>query len=300
MDLLKPQHLNLGDTIGLVAPSFPFPIKKDAEGYYNQYLNGKREIEKIGFKIKEGKNLRKVHWWAGGTPKERAEDINAMYADPEVRAIIAHDGGHAVIDLLELLDYKLIKNNPKPFMGFSDITNIHIASFIKTGLVGFQMGLLSYTLGWNWKEFIIEESQKQRARKLYFNILTSTQPLGTIQPFSKWECWRKGKIFFWETNNTESYRIQRGLYQLKYAGILDVITGMVIGKLPDIKPSGWQRLYEPTPKEIVMDIVKNYDFPVLAEVDFGHKNINLPMPIGIEAEIDAEKLSLVFKEAVVV
>ncbi len=332
MKILKPKHLNKGDKIGVVAPSFPFPTNKtDLGSYMGQYIDGKKELEMMGFQVVEGKNLRKLRWWMGGTPKERAEDINLMYSTPEIKAIIAHDGGHAAIDILEHLDFDLIRNNPKPFMGFSDITNLLVAMFKKTGLVGFHMGLLSYTLGNVWHRIIKDESILKQGRKAYFSVLTSTQPLGYMPQVSTWENWRNGKsenmlfggnlsmlvsligtkyfpstdelkdtILFWETDNTQSYRIQRGLYQLKYAGILDVISGMVIGKLPDIKPTGWQGLYEPTPKEIVMDIVKDYKFPILAEVDFGHKNVNLPMPIGIKAEINSEKLSLDFKESAVV
>lgn len=332
MKILKPNHLNKGDKIGVVAPSFPFPTDKtDLGGYINQYLDGKSELEKMKFQVVEGKNLRKLRWWMGGTPEERAEDINIMYATPEIKAIIAHDGGHAAIDILEHLDFDLIKNNPKPFMGFSDITNLLVAMFKKTGLVGFHMGLLSYTLGNIWHRIIKDESILEQGRKAYFSVLTSTQALGFMPQISTWENWRNGKsenmlfggnlsmlvsligtkyfpstdelkdtILFWETDNTQSYRIQRGLYQLKYSGILDVISGMIIGKLPDIKPTGWQGLYEPSPKEIVMDIVKDYKFPILAEVDFGHKNINLPMPIGIKVEIDSEQLSLEFKESAVI
>jgi muramoyltetrapeptide carboxypeptidase len=332
MNILKPNHLNKGDKIGVVAPSFPFPTDKaDYSDYMSWYLNGKEEIEKMGFKIVEGKNLRKLRWWMAGTPQERAEDINLMYADPEVKAIIAHDGGHAAIDILEYLDFNLIKNNPKPFMGFSDITNLLVAMFKETGLVGFHMGLLSYTLGNVWQRIIKDDSTLILGRKIYFDVLTSTRPLGFLPQISTWENWKNGKaegvlfggnlsmlisligtkyfpttaelkntILFWETDNTESYRIQRGLYQLRYTGILDVISGMIIGKLPDIKPSGWRGLYEPSPKEIVMDIVKDYEFPILAEVDFGHKNINLPMPIGIKAKIDAEKLNIEFKESAVI
>lgn len=332
MNILKPKHLDKGDKIGVVAPSFPFPTgKTDYSDYMGQYLDGKREMEKMSFEIVEGKNLRKLRWWMGGTPKERAEDINLMFANPEIKAIIAHDGGHAAIDILEHLDFDLIANNPKPFMGFSDITNLLVAMFKKTGLIGFHMGLLSYTLGNVWHRIIKDESVLEQGRKAYFDVLTSTQPLGKMPHISKWENWRSGKIegilfggnlsmlvsligtkyfpsndelkdtiLFWETDNTQSHRIQRGLYQLKYAGILDVISGMIIGKLPDIKPSGWQGLYEPSIKEITMDIVKDYNFPILAEVDFGHKNVNFPMPIGIKAEIDTEKLNIDFKESAVV
>ena len=330
MRTVKPSRLHPGDKIGLVAPSFPFPTKDtDFSNYHQQYVDGKKEMEKMGFELTEGKNLKKTRWWMAGTPEERAEDINLMYADPKIKAIIGHDGGHAAIDILEHLDFELIAKNPKPFIGFSDITNLLVAMFAKTGLVGFHMGLLSYT--YVWHQLIRDESIIDHVRKTYTDLLTSTKPLGKIIPVTKWEKWRngeaegilfggnlsmlvsllgteyfpslvslKGSILFWEIDNTPSYRIQRSLYQLKYAGILDVISGMLIGKMPDIKPTGWKGLYEPEPREIIMDIVKDYDFPIMAEVDFGHKNINLPMPIGIKTGMNTADLNLEFMESAVI
>jgi len=110
----------------------------------------------------------------------------------------------------------------------------------------------------------------------------------------------KGSILFWEIDNTDSYRIERGLLQLKYAGILDVISGMIIGKLPDIKRTAWEGFDEPTPGKIVSEVLRDYRFPVLSEVDFGHKTVQIPMPIGLTVAVDSAKLCLEFLEAAVV
>jgi len=328
INVLKPPKLNKGDTIGIVATSFPFPADKESD-YYKQYKKGVAELEIMGFKVKEGQNLGKAKWWFAGTPEERASDINSMFADPEVRAIIVHDGGQSAIATLELIDYEMVRSNPKPFMGFSDITNILLALFTQTGLIGFHMDLLTYGLGWVWND--IMPDRKEKGREMFCNILTSTNAPGVRKPLTDWGCWNKGKargrliggnlsmlsslvgtkyfpkledlkgsIFFWETNNTESYRIERGLYQLKYAGVLDVISGMMIGKLPDIKRTAWKRFTEPTPKDIVLTTLKDYKFPILAEVDFGHKTVNIPMPIGLMAEIDADNLKLEVLESAVI
>jgi muramoyltetrapeptide carboxypeptidase len=107
-------------------------------------------------------------------------------------------------------------------------------------------------------------------------------------------------ILFWETDNTQSYRIERDLHQLKYAGVLDLISGMIIGKLPDIKRTAGDGLTEPTPKEIVLEVLKNYQFPILAEVDFGHKTINTPMPIGLLSRIDSDNKKFEVLESAVI
>ncbi|MCL5004117.1 MAG: LD-carboxypeptidase [Patescibacteria group bacterium] len=327
MNILKPNRLISGDTIGVVATSFPFPTDQNSD-YFNQYRKGVNELESLGFKTKEAKNLKRTKWWFAGTPEERASDINTMFIDPEVKAIIVHEGGQSAIATLEHIDYEAVKANPKPFIGFSDITNIHCALHTKTGLIGFHGPLLTYSLGRVWEQFLPEK--KEEGKRLLFNILTSTTPLGQIQPLTKWECWRvgkasgrlfggnlsilsslvgteyfpqpeelKGRILFWEIDNTSSYRIEKGLYQLKYSGILGVISGMLIGKLPDVKRTSWEGLEEPSPKEIAMEVLKDFKFPIIGAVDFGHKTVDIPMPIGLNVAMDADQLSLEFNEAAV-
>jgi len=327
MTILKPPKLSKGDTIGVVATSCPFPTDKKSD-YYKQYKKGVAVLERFGFKVKEGKNLRRAKWWFAGTPEERAKDINAMYADSEVKAIIVHDGGHSAIAVLEHLDYELIKNNPKPFIGFSDITNIHSALFTKIGMVGFHGPLLTYGLGEMWEKHLPERIEE--GKDALFKVLTSTEPLGKMEPLTEWECWRageaqghlfggnlsilsalvsteyfpnkedlEGSIFFWEIDNAASYRIEKVLYQLKYAGVLDVISGMLVGKLPGIVKTGWEGLQEPTPKELVLETLKDYTFPIIGEVDFGHETVDLPMPIGLEARIDANNLEIEILESTV-
>ena len=96
------------------------------------------------------------------------------------------------------------------------------------------------------------------------------------------------------------YKIEKGLYQLKYSGVLDVISGMIVGKLPDIKRTAWKGFKEPTPKEIAMEAIKGYKFPILGEVDFGHKTVNTPMPIGLQAKMSATDLSFEILEGAVI
>lgn len=322
--LLKLPKLNSVDTIGLIAPSFPFP-DEGPHDYYDWYLKGKAEIESMGFKLKESKNLRKKKWWFAGTAAERADDINTMFADPKVKAIIAHDGGFSAIAILELLDYELIKKNPKPLLGFSDITNLHSALYTKTGLIGFHTELLNYSLGRIWN--VAKPEHKDYSKKLLMKAL-SGEALGTIPPLTKWECYRagvaEGKLFggalaiicsligtpyfpkpeefqntilFFEMDDAPTYRLERCLYQLKYAGILENISGMIIGKLHNITPTGWEGMERPTNKEIILETLKDFKFPILAEVDFGHESINIPMLIGVKSKIDSEKLEFTQLEA---
>ena len=101
-------------------------------------------------------------------------------------------------------------------------------------------------------------------------------------------------------DDAKTYRLQRCLYQLKYAGIFDVISGMIIGKLHNIMPTGWVGMEQPTYKEVILDVLKDHNFPILAEVDFGHESINIPMPIGIKARIDTSALEFEQLEGAVI
>lgn len=140
--VLKPPQLTLGDTLGLVAPSLPLlPSSKKA------YDAGKARLQALGFKLKEGRTITLRRWWSAGTPEEQAEDINAMFADASVRAVVAASGGFSAMSVLDLLDYDLIRRYPKPFVGFSDITLYQLAMFTKTGLVGFHGNTVSGGFG---------------------------------------------------------------------------------------------------------------------------------------------------------
>src|SRR5258708_35332624 len=131
MKIIKPPKLNIGDTIGVVASSLPvLPSHKE------KYDRGYKLVTAMGFKIKEGKTIGPKRWWMAGEAKEIAEDINLMFADPNIKAIIAHTGGYSAISVIEHLNYELIAHNMKPFIGMSDMTIYHLAIFAKTGMVG--------------------------------------------------------------------------------------------------------------------------------------------------------------------
>ncbi len=308
MNIVKPPRLNIGDTIGIVASSLPV-----LPSFRENYERGKKVIYDLGFKIKEGKTIGKMKWWMAGTPNEVAEDINSMFADKNIKAIMAQTGGYSAISVLEYLDYELITHNPKPFIGMSDMTAYHLAILAKTGMVGFHMDDLSNFTG-----------------EFFLKFLTNSNVPGIIKPLSEWEEWKKGEssgqliggllhllstqigtpyfpsketfngsILFWEEVGEERYNIARFLYQLKYAGILDKISGMLIGKIKYIKPIRDKEVVEPDTREMILEILKDYDFPIMANMDFGHFTINIPMPIGIKVSFDTDKLELKFLEGAV-
>jgi muramoyltetrapeptide carboxypeptidase len=128
--IIFPPRLAFGDTIGIAAPASP----PDQPGVIDEAI---ARFIKLGFKVKPGKFLRKRDGYLAGTDEERVADINALFADPEVKGIFALRGGYGSCRILPLLDYAAIRANPKPFVGYSDITAMHLAILVKTGLVTF-------------------------------------------------------------------------------------------------------------------------------------------------------------------
>jgi len=324
MKVLKPPKLNLGDTIGIVASSLPV-----LPSFRKNYERGKKVIYDLGFKIKEGKTIGQKRWWMAGTPKEVADDINSMFAETDVKAIMVQAGGYSAISVLEYLNYELITNNPKPFIGISDVTNFHLAFFTQVGLVGFHMDDATFGLG--SQRNVEDKTLKEFDKEMFLKFLTKNKPPGIINSLTDWEEWKKGQtsgqllggnlhilcnligtpyfpkleefekgIFYWEEVGQSLYQIVRSLYQLKYLGVLDRISGMLIGKITYIKPVKEKEIVEPTAKEMILDLLKDYHFPIMANLDFGHFTINIPMPLGIRVSFDTTKKELKFLEGTVV
>lgn len=322
MSLLRPPRLHLGDTIGVVAASLP--VMDTQRGAYER---GIRVVRDLGFQVKEGATIGPRRWWSAGTPAGVAADINGMFADAAVRAIITHTGGFSAMGVLDRLDYDLIRAHPKPFLGMSDTTLYHLALFARCGLVGFHADDLTEGLG----TFLWELDGIRRAQLLdfYRKLLTEARPAGPVTPLTDWETWRAGEasgpliggnlkrlaalmgtpyfpplaafdgaLFFWEEVGETLYDITLSLHKLRHGGIFDRIAGMLVGKLVWVNEY-FPTLEHPTPRIAVLDVVGDYDFPILADLDFGHRTANIPLPIGIRAAMDAEKGSLSLLEAAV-
>ena len=130
MKLQKPNHLGPGDTIGIVAPSSAPPDPKAID-------RSVATLEALGFKVRLARNVRKRHGFLAGSDRERAADLMQMFQDRKVQAILCVRGGYGSGRLLGLLDYQAITENPKIFVGYSDITALHCALLVKSGLVTF-------------------------------------------------------------------------------------------------------------------------------------------------------------------
>jgi muramoyltetrapeptide carboxypeptidase len=302
--------LKPGDKIGVISPSEP-ATKKD-------YEKARRVIEKMGFEVVLGKNTFNVYNnYMAGTDKERVFDINQMFKNPEIRGILCSCGGYNSNRLLDLIDYDLIKKNPKIFMGFSDITVLLNAIYKKTGLITFH--------GHNFEGFAGGLSGKNEYTKEYFEkAVMRKDPIGKITPRGDIEVIRsgkasgklvggnlsvlktligteyepewEGKILFWEDFKQTPEDIDHDLTHLRLNGAFDKISGMVIGVLIKCKFPPFSYIKNKNVSsigKIILEISKDYSFPIIFGVPFGHIDRQIVLPVGAKASINT-RLSIPF------
>jgi len=295
-----PKKLQIGDTIGIVSPSGA--VSKELE---NQFNKGVDFLKNLGFKVKVGKNALNNTLKYSATPQEKVDDINSMFADSEVKAIICSQGGANSNSILPLLDFEVIKNNPKIFLGISDITVLLNTIYQKTELVTFHGNDVMWGFGAEHSDY---DEQEFIDRLLKGKI-------GEVKHNSEWRCIREGtaeailiggnlnclnklagtnyqpdfeaKILLLESFDKSNAPdlVEAELYRLKQMGVFEKIKGLWIGYYNHKSkiPYG----------EIVMNVVKDYDFPILKCDDFGHNTPNTTIPIGTKIKLDATNKQVV-------
>ena len=302
--MLIPKKLKIGDVIGIVSPSWA--IVKDRQ---DKYYRGIEVLKKMGFKIKVGENVMEdLNNWgiSAGTPEQKANDINKMFVDNEVKAILCSRGGETANSVLDLLDYKIIKQNPKIFCGFSDNTSLASAIYNKTGLVTFYgddvRGHFAHTataytraeflsrfaegyVGEVNKNSLWEEIRTGKAKgRLAGGNLSSLEYLAGTEYFPK----VKKAILFFEGYTGNPGKMASIFYHFKKLGVWDKVNGVIIGYIWGQEKDGKPKV---SAEDILKEITKEYDFPILKVRDFGHRTECTPIPIGVKAKIDTRKLS---------
>ena len=293
---LLPSKLKIGATIGVVAPSSPI-----IEDNIDELNRAKEIVERRGFKVKYSKNIFSNTNEYSATAKEKAEDINEMFADKEVKMIWCAKGGNNSNSTFEYLDYELIKQNPKIICGYSDITSITNMITEKTGLVTFS--------GTNFKTIATDEtdfSYKQALSRFVDESLelgTKNEEYVTIQKgkasgeliggnltltrgmvAGKYSLDFTDKILFLEELGfeTDPATASNWLYYMKQNGVFDKIKGLWIGN--------YEHESKISLEKIVMDVLgEDYRFPIIKSNNFGHIERKIVIPIGTKAEINTEK-----------
>jgi len=294
--MIKPNKLNPGATIGIVSPSYHIDEKI--------FKHSTQLFRERGFNIIEGKSVRLKDNLYSGTPKQRAQDINDMFANPKIDAIICARGGYGANRVLPLLNFEIIRQNPKIFIGYSDITAFLISITQKTGLVTFHGPMLtSYKDGfveYNYKHFIkglsgefpftIEAHRDLQLRVLKKgkaigplwggNLCLLSNRLGTPENLNT-----DGIILFIEDVNEQCYRFDRMMVHMQKAGMFANIKGLIVGELVDMHDT--DPLFGKNSDEIVMDVCSDLEVPIVTNFPCGHGKYQATLPISISAELDA-------------
>ena len=293
---LLPSKLKIGDTIGVVAPSSPIIGDNIDE------LNKAKEIvERSGFKVKYSKNIFSNTNEYSATAREKAEDINAMFADKEVKMIWCAKGGNNSNSTFEYIDYELIKKNSKIICGYSDITSITNMITEKTGLITFS--------GTNFKTIATDEtdfSYKQALSRFVDGNLEfgpENEEYITIQKgkaegeliggnlsltrgmvAGKYSLDFTDKILFLEELGfeTDPEATNNNVYYMKQNGVFDKIKGLWIGNYEHESGISLEK--------IILDVLEGeYKFPIIKSNNFGHIERKTVIPIGTKAEINTDE-----------
>ncbi len=293
---MKPQKLKKGDTIGVVAPSSC--IKEDDLEYINASI---ALMESAGFKVKFGKYAFEDTYGYGTDPEKRAKDINMMFKDKDVNAIMCVKGGEDSNSCFDYLDFELIKNNPKIICGFSDNTSILDVINDKTGLITFHGPTFKSLTSWGtitaYKQFMkafVENTNEIGDKEDEFKTIQDGEVEGVLiggnlELFTKLVCGKykvniDGKILFLEELGFESSPdiVNSNLYYLKQNGVFDRISGLWIGN--------YEHPSKISLENIFMNVLKDaYNFPIIKSNSFGHIDKKTVIPIGAKAKIDTTK-----------
>lgn len=297
--------LNYGDTIGVVGVANSLELNNRYEDFYR----AEKFFQSKGFKIKRGKYVLEDYYGSAGTREQKAEDMMNMFQDKEVKAIICLEGGQTCNTFIELLDYEIIKQNPKIITGYSDITVLLQTIYKKTGLVTFH-GSSFVCFGEDDAEEKYKEFEETFVNKKIGKFETGNKKviragnvegkvigtnLGCMMYLLGTEYLpnMQDRILLIESYRTSPNECQRRFAHLKQYGILDKVKGIVIGYNYDLQKSGDTF---PQMEDILLEYTKEYKFPIIKCNDFGHKMANGIIPIGVNAEIDSDNAQIKITE----
>src|SRR5579871_149832 len=291
---LKARAIRAGDKIGIVAP---------ASNVRRELLEaGSSGLRKIGYESVYSPEIFERDLYFAGSAERRVLELEAMMERADVAAVICARGGYSRNYLLERLDFEKLERHPKVLMGYSDNTSLLTAIHDRTGLITFHGPMVTKDLAaedgveatsWNnalqgTNEWTIpmdgvEVLRPGRARgKLYGGCLSIlVASLGT--PF---EIQTEDTVLFLEDIGTKPYQIDRMLVQMRLAGKLERVRGIVFGEMADCRQPAGQ---DYTLQEVVVRVLKDIKGPIVYGLKSGHvSSRNITLPIGVQAELSAD------------
>jgi muramoyltetrapeptide carboxypeptidase len=303
--MIKPKRLKPGNTIAIVSPSSGIWERREL----SQSIEA---LESMGYHVKLGDHALKRHYYLAGSDEQRAEDLMWAFSDDTVDAIFASQGGYGAARLLKHLDFDMIHQNPKIFMGYSDITSLHLAIAKETGLVTFH--------GPSALSFGSEAMTPYRMTGIQKAIMLST-PIGVIKRGSlpkaivklnggtaegalvggnlslvcatlgtPWEIDTRGKVLFLEDIEVEPWQMDHLLTHMMNAGKFEDAAAIVIGECKACEP------FEHRPgfpnqcslENLIYEFFEGLEKPVLYGFPIGHTKDLATLPMGVRARVNAD------------
>jgi muramoyltetrapeptide carboxypeptidase len=306
----KPARLREGDTVAIVAPASSWENR-------SELLRVVAALEAWGLNVKLGEHVNDRHGYMAGRDEDRAADLHAALADPGTRAIVCLQGGYGTPRLIPLLDEGLFRDNPKAICGYSDLTTLHLAAAKWGNVISFYANGASGVGATEVTDF-----SKEALKRALF----SDEPYGPIQPSpddpyirpivggratgrlaggcaglissaigTRLEPDLRGRIVVLEEIELEGYVLDGILTQLRNAGTLDGVAGIVIG---DIKTKWSGGIAELSTEDIIEEVLGPLGVPLIFGLPIGHGKHHATVPFGALATLDADAGTLVVEEVV--
>ena len=308
--LIKPHKLSKGDTIGIISPSGA--VRNDE--YWESAIN---YFNKNGYKVRLSLHAKDKTGYLAGTDKNRLNDLISFFEDDEIKAIICSRGGYGAYRILPDINYEIIRNNPKIFLGYSDITALNLAFIKKSNLLTFHGPLALSDFGMN--------KINEYTASSFFNVLEGKLPIPyTYNNPLSYECIKPGnvdgelicgnlaiiagllgspyfpdltgKILLLEDTGEPLYKIDRMLTQLKIAGILNKISGLIFGEFTSIVQSDNPDVNKLTPIDIIREVLPPVDIPVGYGFPASHGECKATLPLGVKYNFDSTNIRLTLLE----
>jgi len=315
MEPIRPPALRPGDRIALIIPSSPI------DGL--RVERARDHFESLGYKVAMPHKLDRSRGYLAGDDEARAAELMAAFTDPSIRAVFAARGGYGMTRILNLLDYDVIRANPKIVAGYSDITALHLALAAKANLVTFHSPvgvdwggdepIDAVSDGFFWRAltggdestFMSSERYEISAdtgvplQSLYLGVGRGRLTGGNLTLINTlmgtpYEMDTREAVLFIEDIGERPYRIDRYLSQLRLAGKLDGLAAVIIGHFNDCDPKPGESSL--TLDEIFDDYFKPLGIPVVAGFPAGHNTPNITLPMGAQVEVDADQCRVTILE----
>jgi muramoyltetrapeptide carboxypeptidase len=298
-----PSYLEPGDTIGIVCPAGYMSLEK-AQTCINT-------LQDWGYKVKIGKTLGSDSQnYFSGTDEERLNDFQQMLDDHEVKAILCARGGYGIGRIIEQINFKKFKQNPKWIIGFSDVTILHSHIYSNYKIATLHAPMASAFNDERYKSAFVQslknalEGKKIKYQCAVHEFNTKGEAVGDLVGGnlsllahlvgSSSDIKTKGKILFLEDVGEYLYNIDRMFYQLKRSGKLDKLAGLIIGGFTEMKDT--KRPFGKSVYEIIADIMKEYNYPVCFNFPLSHDKENYSLKVGSGYKLKVGKTKVTLEE----